>query len=84
MGKISVEPICNLQMVTAECGRIEANGPSPSYGYRIAVNSNGENIVRFDVKQESTDELAKELGTLAAFILTHSRHRGQANSGGNL
>ena len=75
MAHVSVEPICNLRMVQAEYWRIEGNGQFPLYGYRISVNLNGETIVRFEVKQESADELAKELGSLAALILAHIRHR---------
>jgi hypothetical protein len=75
MARMPVEPICNFPIVKAEYGRIEANGRTPFYGYRIALNLNAETEIRFDVKQESADELAKELGSLAALILAHGRHR---------
>ncbi len=75
MAGLSVEPVCNLSMIKAEYRHIEANGRPPFYGYRIAVTLNGETEARFDVRQETADEFANQLNSLAALIRAHTRHR---------
>ena len=75
MDRMSVETVCNLKMIKAEYRYIVPNEGSPYYGYRIAVNQNGETIAQFDVPQGTASELANELNSLGALIIAHTRHR---------
>ena len=75
MTEMHVESICDLSMVSAEYRQIESGAGSPCWGYQITVSRDGAAIARFEVEQEAADQLADQLGTLAALIRAHTRHR---------
>jgi hypothetical protein len=75
MAKESVEPVCRLTMIEAEYRQVVPDEGPPFYGYRIAVTLDGKTKVQFDIQQETANEFAKELNSLAALIPAHTRHR---------
>lgn len=64
MDRMSVETVCNLKMIKAEYRYIVPNEGSPYYGYRIAVNQNGETIAQFDVPPRDSKRARNELNSL--------------------
>ena len=75
MTKLCVESICDLSMIKADYRQITPHEGSPFWGYQIAVRLDQETLAQFEVRQETADQLADQLGTLAALIRAHTRHR---------